>query len=328
MPDYSDLYPKLVANGMSSWVESLQGGLKNYFQTINHGDYANWQQAIDKLPALKTKHYNFNQGTVELGKLSDCNDQQRAEIKSSLETLKPWRKGPFNFFGLEVDAEWRSDMKWHRLQNAISPLQDKIIMDIGCGNGYYALRMLGQGARCVVGVDPTLRFIMQFQVVKNYLPDIPVYLLPFAVQDLPHELLFFDTIFSMGVIYHRRDPKEHLQQINRSLKTGGELILESLVIDGADVEFYGDVLIPDKRYAKMNNVWAVPSIKTLEKWVGEAGFIDIQVLDVTQTTVEEQRLTEWMEFESLADFLDPIDHNKTIEAYPAPKRAVIIAKKR
>nr|WP_169730591.1 DUF1698 domain-containing protein [Carnimonas nigrificans] len=40
---------------------------------------------------------------------------------------------------------------------------------------------------------------------------------------------------------------------------------------------------------------------------------------------DEQRSTEWMTFQSLKDFLDPEDQHKTIEGYPAPRRALLVA---
>ena len=49
------------------------------------------------------------------------------------------------------------------------------------------------------------------------------------------------------------------------------------------------------------------------------------MVDLNQTSLEEQRATEWMRFNSLKDFLDPDDVNKTAEGYPAPLRAVIVA---
>lgn len=52
----------------------------------------------------------------------------------------------------------------------------------------------------------------------------------------------------------------------------------------------------------------------------------MRIADVCVTTTEEQRRTEWMITESLADFLDPNDHSKTVEGYPA-LRAVLIARK-
>jgi len=48
-------------------------------------------------------------------------------------------------------------------------------------------------------------------------------------------------------------------------------------------------------------------------------------VDQAVTTLEEQRKTDWLENESLVDFLDPTDHSKTIEGLSAPKRAVILA---
>jgi tRNA (mo5U34)-methyltransferase len=55
--------------------------------------------------------------------------------------------------------------------------------------------------------------------------------------------------------------------------------------------------------------------------------VDVRIADVSVTSIEEQRRTEWMITESLEQFLDPADHSKTIEGYPAPMRAVLIATK-
>ena len=100
-------------------------------------------------------------------------------------------------------------------------------------------------------------------------------------------------------------------------------MLETLVIEG-DVN---QVLVPEDRYAQMRNVWFLPSIPALERWLRRAGFSDVRCVDVSVTTVEEQRATEWMKYQSLSDYLDPNDHSKTIEGLPAPMRAVIMARK-
>lgn len=128
----------------------------------------------------------------------------------------------------------------------------------------------------------------------------------------------------MGVLYHRPNPIEHLQILASTLKAGGELLLETIVLEDAEQT----VLVPEDRYAKMRNVWFIPSVAMLELWLRRTGFEEIRVIDVSRTTSEEQRRTDWMTFESLSDFLDPTDSNRTIEGYPSPSRAVIIAKKR
>lgn len=106
------------------------------------------------------------------------------------------------------------------------------------------------------------------------------------------------------------------------MRAGGELILETLVVEG-DAQ---TVLMPGERYAKMRNVWFIPSTAALTQWLSRVGFSDIRVVDLNITSLEEQRATAWMENESLIDFLDPSDHSKTIEGYPAPLRAVLVAR--
>ena len=199
----------------------------------------------------------------------------------------------------------------------------KRVLDVGCGNGYYMWRMLGAGAGTVIGVDPNWLFLNQFLAVKNYLPDAAAWHLPLALEELPTKLEGFDTVFSMGVLYHRRSPIDHLLDLKDTLLRGGELVLETLVVEG-DAQ---QVLVPEDRYAMMRNVWFLPSVPALELWLRRAGFVDVRCVDVSTTSVEEQRATDWMRFQSLPDFLDPADHSRTVEGLPAPTRAVLLARK-
>jgi tRNA (mo5U34)-methyltransferase len=236
--------------------------------------------------------------------------------------LSPWRKGPFDVFGVHIDTEWRSDWKWSRVSPHLD-LVGKRVLDVGCGNGYYQWRMLGAGADSVIGVDPNWLFFCQFQAMQRYLPDLPAWHLPFALEDLPARLEGFDTVFSMGVLYHRKSPIDHLLALKDCLVKGGELVLETMVVEG-DVH---QVLVPEDRYSQMRNVWFLPSVPALELWLRRAGFVDVRCVDVSTTTVEEQRSTEWMKYQSLSDFLDPNDPGKTVEGLPAPRRAVIVGRK-
>ncbi len=321
--EYEHMYSMLCAAGMPDWSAELADRLAGYFADIRHGDYPAWCEAITALPNLAPSVRIFDEAVVRIGADSDCDDATRACIHKCLRELMPWRKGPFNFFGVGVDAEWRSDLKWSRLIRAIAPLGGRNVLDIGCGNGYYGWRMLGAGARLVIGTDPTLRFIAQFQAAKKYLDDCPHYVLPFALEDLYRRPPVFDSVFSMGVIYHRRDPAQHVSSLFQCLRSEGQVVLESLVVDKP-----GDsVLVPDGRYARMNNVRVVPTCRALQRWLDEAGFVDARVIDVCKTTQQEQRRTDWMIFESLPDFLDPADASKTVEGYPAPIRAILLAEK-
>jgi tRNA (mo5U34)-methyltransferase len=226
-------------------------------------------------------------------------------------------------FGIHIDTEWRSDWKWDRLSDHLTPLAGRRVLDIGCGSGYYCWRMRGAGAEFVLGLDPTLVYVMQFLLLQHYINDQQVQVLPLGIEEFAQNCQCFDTVFSMGLLYHRRDPQQHLTECAQCLRAGGELILETLVIDNEE----GEVLVPQDRYAQMRNVWAIPSVNTLTQWLQQAGYRNVRCVDVHRTSTDEQRSTEWMTFQSLADYLDPADPEKTIEGYPAPQRAIMLATK-
>ena len=236
----------------------------------------------------------------------------------------PWRKGPYDLFGIDLNTEWRSDLKWARLEDKIAPLKGKTVLDVGCANGYFSLRMAGAGAKLVLGIDPSWLFMVQFMVLRRYQSkSLPVYLLPFAMEQVPPRLQFFDSVFSMGVLYHRRSPLDHLIECLDALKPGGQLVLETLVIPSD----YGEVLVPSDRYARMRNVWFLPNSTILCAWLERIGYESPEVIMETNTSLQEQRATDWMQFESLDRCLDPTDSTKSIEGYPAPRRAIIVANK-
>ena len=321
--EYKKLLTTLKENDMDAWSSLLGAQLFEYFSKINHGDYPKWKFALDVLPDIEDVSFDLNNDFVTLTANTELSDEKQDFVRKQLEALMPWRKGPFKLFNIKVDTEWRSNWKWDRLKDKIKPLEDKMVLDIGCGNGYYSWRMLGEKAKYVVGMEPSLLFLMQFQAVKKYIPDANIDIVPLGVQSLQNIPLNFDTVFSMGVIYHRRDPVEHMQQLMQCLKPGGELVVETLIVE-ADKAI---ALKPEDRYAKMKNVWAIPSQQLLVDWAEEAGFDNARIVDVTTTTTEEQRRTDWMRFESLSDFLDKEDNSKTVEGYPAPIRAILLADK-
>ena len=75
----------------------------------------------------------------------------------------------------------------------------------------------------------------------------------------------------------------------------------------------------------MRNVWFIPSCVTLEGWLKRCGYRDIRLIDLTQTTPKEQRTTDWMQFQSLLDSLDPDMPELTVEGLPSPRRAIFLA---
>jgi len=320
MIDYSEFYKTLKNTDAADWLNTLEQSIDEAFNSPRHGELDKWLAMLDNLPDIIPSSIALV-SEVRIGEKTDIEQRVRDKLEQHLRILMPWRKGPFSLFGLDINTEWHSDWKWDRVQPHIASLKGKHVLDIGCGNGYYALRSYGQGADFVIGVDPGQKYIMQFYALKKYLGDIPVHLLPLGIEDIPPSLKAFDSVFSMGVLYHRRSPLEHLVELRECLKPGGELVLETLVIEG-DVN---SVLLPKDRYQQMRNVWFLPSCDALVLWLQRCGFKNVRVVDVSKTSTDEQRATDWMMFDSLEQFLDPEDPSKTIEGYPGPMRAVVLA---
>ena len=321
MLDYDVLFRDLDRIGLRAWRATLEPLLAGKFAAGAHGHLAAWREVLDGLPSLPDQPLDLESAAVSIGD-ETLPAVERDRIGNLLRRLVPWRKGPFCIHGIDLDAEWRSDLKWNRLKGELTPLTGRVVLDVGCGNGYYALRMLGAGAALVVGIDPTLLFVCQFLALKKLSGVRAAHVLPLRLDELPAGSRTFDTTFSMGVLYHRRDPMSHLQELRDTLRGGGELVLETLVIADEDPR----VLEPAGRYARMRNVWHLPSVPTLRNWLSDAGFDDVRCVDVTVTSQVEQRTTDWMPYESLAEALDPGNPALTVEGLPAPARAILVAK--
>lgn len=303
----------------AAWADRLPVQLTRAFSEDRHGDWPKWRAVLRSLPACVPERVELDRAAITVA--GDCNPERREHIERLLRELHPWRKGPYDVFGIHIDTEWRSDLKWDRLSGAISPLRGRMVLDVGCGSGYHAWRMAGAGAARVIGIDPTLLSVAQFLAIRHFAGVYPVHVLPVGIDDVPASLRAFDTVFSMGILYHRRSPLDHLLELRGCLREGGELVLETLVIEGGP----GEVLVPEGRYARMRNVWFIPSCPTLESWLRRCGFRHIRLVDVSTTTPEEQRSTGWMRFQSLPECLDPRHPELTVEGLPAPRRAIFLA---
>ena len=319
--NYHPFFDWLQNSDLESWHETLPALIEERLNGRRWGDMPGWLAALESLPDISVHHSDFNAG-VTIGHTADITSNELDQLQQSLMGLHPWRKGPFELFGMAIDTEWRSDWKWERILPHLQSLQNRLILDVGCGNGYHCWRMLGAGASRVIGIDPSAKFIFQFNAIKKYAgAELPIDVLPLGIEHMPTKMAAFDTVFSMGILYHRRSPMDHLRELRELLRPGGQLVLETLVIDGPE----GQVLVPEGRYGKMPNVWFLPSPDTLVSWLRKQGFVNPRVVDISPTSIEEQRSTDWMTYDSLADFLDPTDMTKTAEGHPAPIRAVVIA---
>jgi len=304
---------------LKQWLAQAEGSDQFKLDPERHGDLARWQKALNALPTPSAPTVDLN-----LSAPSSAFDQtadQQAALREQLQQLHPWRKGPFELGGIPIDTEWRSDFKWDRIAPFLHPLANRQVLDIGCGNGYFGWRLAGAGASLALGIEPSALFNVQFEACRKFYGNAPVHLLPVGIEAIPRNLGCFDTVLSMGVLYHRRDPLDHLLHLQQCLRAGGQLLLETLVVPGDATT----VLVPQGRYARMRNVWFLPSADALCLWLERLGFKEVQCMDVNTTSTEEQRSTDWMRFESLPQCLDANDPSLTVEGLPAPRRAIISA---
>ena len=276
-----------------------------------------YQEAIKNLPTYEKVGVGLGDSvTIDIPTLTQ---NQNLQIKETALLMKPWRKGPFQINDLFIDSEWQSQIKYNLLEPHFN-LKDKIVGDIGCNNGYYLFRMLSHKPKKLIGFDPSAIYYSQFQFLNHFIQSEIVYEL-LGVEHVEFYEYKFDILFCLGVLYHRSDPIGMLKSLYKGLNKGGELILDTFMIDGEEEI----CLTPKERYSKIPNIYFVPTVKALENWCYRAGFDTFEVLEIMVTSSEEQRKTEWIDTQSLEDYLDPNDKTKTVEGYPAPKRVYIKA---
>lgn len=288
-------------------------------KALNFKDNKQRIELIEQLQTLdiKTTNIQFNN---EVSIKIENYDEYKDIIKQTALSLKPWRKGPFRLDELFVDTEWRSFIKYNLLRPHFN-LKDKVVADVGCNNGYYMFRMLEDEPAEIIGFDPGVIFYLQFVFINIFAKTKIKYEL-LGVEHLQFYDTKFDFIFMLGVLYHRSDPVGCLKSLAKSLNKNGEILIDTFMIDGDE-----DVaLTPKNTYSKIPNIYFIPTVSSLKNWLERAGFCDMQLIAITKTELNEQRKTNWIDSQSLEDFLDANDSSKTIEGYPAPKRVYMKAR--
>jgi len=321
--------------GLSNWLHAgthcddeqrsiLLSTVQQRWDQHNHGDMPRWQQALYSVQRScgKQQGWRVDDDLLILGKARPRGDAQ-SQLMPALRELMPWRKGPLRLQGIDIDSEWRSDWKWQRLRPHLPNLTGLEVLDVGSGNGYFGYRLLSSGAKAVLALDPTWLFVMQHQAMQAAAGEANNWVLPLRLENFPAFAPGFDAALSLGVLYHRRDPLAHLRQLRQQLRRHGLLVLETFILPPGEVRE-----MSPQRYARMRNVHRIPQACLLLQWLQEAGFSDCRMVDISRTSVLEQRSTDWMRFQSLPQALDQNNQAYTVEGLPAPRRAIVLARKR
>lgn len=317
MTDYLDCLPKTAKRKK---ILALRAEKELLLSSDKKG-IARFRRPFESLGHLQAAFTDFTGDVVRIGAPEELSEPDRQLVFEAMRDFMPWRKGPFNVFGIDIDAEWRSERKWNRVVPRLPDLEGKLVADIGSNNGYYMFRMQPFNPRQVIGFEPYLQHYFCFKTL-NHLAGCPN--LHAELLGVEHIGLFektFDVIFLMGIIYHRISPVEMLRDLRTAMRSGGTLLVESQAIPGEEPV----ALFPEARYAKVPGTFFVPTARCLRNWLSRAGFTGIDCFFSHPMSSEEQRRTEWMTFESYADFIDPARPELTVEGYPAPLRILVSA---
>lgn len=109
-----------------------------------------------------------------------------------------------------------------KLRAALSKDKNKCILDLGCGNGEIARKLIAEGF-CVYGVDGSSEGV---EIANSHNPN-RFFVMNFEKEELPEELgaIDFDTIISTEVIEHLYDPDAYIKLCGKILKKGGNIFL-------------------------------------------------------------------------------------------------------
>ena len=315
--DYLETYKSLLD------VEAIRQLREEAQAQLQAKKLAKFKQAIDQLPRFKTKDYRIKNGKIHVGHQDEMSCREYENFSNSVNTFIPWKKGPFHLFGIDIDSEWRSDLKWNRFHQKIASLKSKRVADIGCHNGYFMFRMAEHDPEIVIGFEPYGKNWYNFQLIQRFAQIESINFEMLGVESINLYPEFFDSVFCLGILYHHTDPVGILKKIHSSLRSGGEIYIDCQGIPGEEPM----ILVPEQRYAQARGVWNLPTLKTIEIWLKRTNFRKIQCLYSAPLDHLEQRKTKWAPIKSLEDFLDPNNSSKTIEGYPAPWRFYLKAMK-
>ena len=284
---------------------------------------AKQREAIESVQHLQSRIFDFSSAVVKLGAKEELSTEEQELFLNAVRAFIPWKKGPFELFGISIDSEWRSDWKWERLLPHFESLKGRKVADIGCHNGYFMFRMLQEEPQFVIGFEPFAKNYWNFQLMQDITHQERLHYELLGVEHFHLYPRFFDTIFCLGIIYHHTDPVGLLKKLHDALAQGGEIVIDCQGIPGDEPIS----LTPRRRYARARSIWFLPTQSCLENWMFRAGFIDIRTVFAEPLSIKEQRRTKWADINSLRDFLDPDDITLTEEGYPAPWRYYVVAKK-
>ena len=258
---------KLIAENAN--INLIKGDLIKETEIIlsqKNGNISKWEKSLESIKQYGTGKVRFIDPYIQID-----NSTAKDAIDSFFD-LRPWRKGPYQIGDIYIDSEWNGSLKWKRLESIFHLIKDKEVLDIGSGNGYFSFLLSLFGAKHVLAIEPFLLFNYQFHAINSLIEEpLNITMAPLRLEQLSNQKEF-DLIFSMGVLYHQKNHLSHLSKIKNLLKPDGYFLLETLIVDGKN-----ELIVPKDRYAKMRNVFNIPSIDVLRHGLQK---LDLKILNL------------------------------------------------
>jgi tRNA (mo5U34)-methyltransferase len=119
-------------------------------------------------------------------------------------------------------------------------------LDIGCSDGYFTFEMERRGAS-VLAMDFVPETYTGFATARGILGSDAGYVMDNVYNLSSDKHGMFDVVLFMGVLYHLRKPLAALDAIRSVMRTGGQLLVGTMMID----EYF---LLPDGRVTTLAEV--------------------------------------------------------------------------
>lgn len=103
-------------------------------------------------------------------------------------------------------------------------LSDKIILDIGCGNGAFTVEMAKKGKK-IIGIDVNSEELFGFKQVMKQMKLNNINIFKMDAETLAFDDNEFDIVTMVQVLEHISNQVGALQETYRVLKPGGQIIL-------------------------------------------------------------------------------------------------------
>lgn len=111
--------------------------------------------------------------------------------------------------------------EWHELQKMLPQLENKRVLDIGCGFGWHCIYAAQQGAASVLGIDISEKMLA---VARQNTPFANVKYIQLAMEDIDFAPDSFDVVISSLAFHYTPNFAPICRSVAHCLATGGHFV--------------------------------------------------------------------------------------------------------